>query len=277
MNNILSRLFGGGNSSGAEPILNPIGIDMDGIRSAAGVERSQQAQHPFVFEAYTPERQGLFNGPRGILGGIGRIGDALAIAGGRAPVYQQFQQDQGARNALGVLARDPTNTSALAQLAQNSPEQAIKFRNAFGPKNIEPTTTERTYDFLSRRLGGKQADGYLRSIAMGPPVAVDQVDPVTKRTVRGFYSRGELYGGDGSAGGQQGAPQAAPAQSSGDPSTILGNAFSSGSISPEDYAVLGRHWNAADMKRIDAYLQTNKVARAGTAGGPSLPSGFVLD
>lgn len=273
----LGNLFGG-NRTSADPNLNPIGIDMDGLRSTAQAERNQQ--HPFVFEAYTPERQGLFNGPRGVWGGIGRIGDALAMAGGKEPVYRQFVQEDDARNALGTLAQDPNNQSALAQLARWSPDTLIKYQNAFARKPVEPTTTERTYEFLTRRLGPKQADGYLRSVAMGPPVAVDQVDQVTGRTVRGFYSRGELYGGDGASGGQQITPQPAPAPSSGDPSTILANAISRGSISPEEYGVLGRHWNGDDMKRIDAYLRNNRVARSGAApaaGASTLPSGFVLD
>jgi hypothetical protein len=72
---------------------------------------------------------GLFNGPQGFMGGLGRIGDAFALAGGRTPVYRQTMEQDAERNAFGQLVQNPTDQNAFAALARVNPQAALQFQN----------------------------------------------------------------------------------------------------------------------------------------------------
>lgn len=75
------------------------------------------------------QQPGLFGGPQGFLGGIGRIGDALALAGGKTPVYQPYQDQQTQRNALSTLLTDPNNKNAFADLYKVNPLLGLQIKN----------------------------------------------------------------------------------------------------------------------------------------------------
>lgn len=136
---------------------------------------------------------GLFNGPRGFLGGIGRIGDAFALAGGRSPVYQTVQNEQDARNAFSSLLSNPEDQNAFGMLAKANPGLALQFMGSMKKQQVEPTNTEKVYGFLRNTLGEAGALDYLKNISMGTPVAVDSYDD-TGQPVRQFLSRSQVTG-----------------------------------------------------------------------------------
>lgn len=89
-----------------------------------------------------PPHPGLFGGPQGFLGGLGRIGDALQIAGGKQASYAPLLQQNNQKNAIASLIQNPGDKNAFAALAQSNPGVALQFQNAF---QQQQTTQNKQY------------------------------------------------------------------------------------------------------------------------------------
>lgn len=120
-------------------------------------------------------------------GGVGRaiagnIGDFLLQYSGMQPIYAPvMQQRQAAQQA------EMQRQQGLADWVAKQEYEAAH------PKPINNDTIN-DYQFIAERLGPDAAQNYLKTIADGPPVAVDVAGPDGSVT-RQFIPRSQMQGG----------------------------------------------------------------------------------
>lgn len=144
----------------------------------------------------TPTPSPSFFGGGGVGRGIaGTIGDYLLQQAHMQPVFAPAMQEQR------ILSRQQAMHAQELQDSRDTWLQQQQWEREH-PKPVNNDTVN-DYGFIGDHLGKDAADNYLRSIAAGPPMAVDAIDPVTGQTVRQYIPRSGLPG--------MAAPQAAPA------------------------------------------------------------------
>lgn len=129
---------------------------------------------------------------------LGVIGDSLSIAGGGQPQYVPMMQENMLRRQAQQYAEQ---TYQRRRADENTDWQARQEWERANPKPINNDTIN-DYQFIAERLGPEAAQNYLKSIADGPPVAVDVAGPDGSVT-RQFIPRSQMQGGGGMV-----APQA---------------------------------------------------------------------
>lgn len=129
---------------------------------------------------------------------LGVLGDSLSIAGGGQAQYvpslienRQRQQAQDYAEQQYQRRRQDENTDWQARQ---------EYEAAHRPPPNNDTIND--YQFIAERLGPEAAQNYLKSIADGPPIAVDVAGPDGSVT-RQFIPRSQMQGGGGMV-----APQA---------------------------------------------------------------------
>lgn len=86
---------------------------------------SQAAEVP---QPAHPQRKG----PSKFLRTVGRIGDAMALMGGRQPVYEQQMRQRAYRDALAEWQADPNNLDARNRMIQAGGEDALNLVMRYG-------------------------------------------------------------------------------------------------------------------------------------------------
>jgi len=124
-------------------------------------------------------------------GGVGRniagmIGDVLMQYGGLQPAFapamqqrQQFQRQQ----ELATANRDAERRAKLEDWVFQQQYEAAH------PKPVNNDTVS-DFDFIASKIGPEAANQYLRNIAAGPPMMVENPDGT-----KTLYPRGALGGG----------------------------------------------------------------------------------
>ena len=97
-------------------------FNMDGTQATGDVHNYAQAP------AQPPKKHG------GLGRTIGRIGDVLAVLGGREPVYGPMQQQNEAQDALAAYAANPEDQGAFMGLLMRSPELALRIKEGLSPR-----------------------------------------------------------------------------------------------------------------------------------------------
>lgn len=124
-------------------------------------------------------------------GGAGRgiagtIGDYLLQQAHMQPVYAPAQQQNRQQALLQQRYQQQKQDEQSTWLARQEYERA-------NPKPVNNDTIS-DFNFIAQKLGPEKATEFLGTIAAGPPMAVDAVDPVTHQTVRQYIPRTSLPG-----------------------------------------------------------------------------------
>lgn len=168
----------------------PFGAQMPGIGSGAPPLAPMAQQPPSLgmgYQAPAPQPHG-FNAPGGWADKLGGIGALLLSAGGNPAGPQMFQQIDQRRQQqlLQQQYQRHLQDTRDTWLQQQQWERE-------NPKPVNNDTVN-DYGFITDHLGKDAADNYLKSLAAGPPMAVDAIDPVTHQTVRQYIPRTSLPG-----------------------------------------------------------------------------------
>jgi hypothetical protein len=119
---------------------------------------------------------------------LGTIGDILATRSGGEPAY--------------------ANMMKLRQSQQDAQlDRAYKMAQI---QNLLHPRPNNDYDRLVSRFGQEAGDNYLRNAEAGPPMAIDQVNPVTHLTERTYAYRNQLPGVAPQSGTMPGSASAGP-------------------------------------------------------------------
>lgn len=123
---------------------------------------------------------------------VGVLGDSLSIAGGGQAQYVPNLIDQRNRQQAMNYAEQQY------QRRRGDEQQDWRARQEWELANKPPVNndTVNDYQFISTTLGEEAAKQYLRTIADGPPVAVDVANPDGSVT-RQFIPRSQMQGGGG--------------------------------------------------------------------------------
>lgn len=171
---------------------------------------------------------------------LGVVGDSLAIAGGGQAQYVPSLIEQHQRQQAQAYAEQQYQRR---RQDENADWQARQQWERDNPKPINNDTIN-DYQFIAERLGPDAAQNYLKTIADGPPVAVDVAGPDGSVT-RQFIPRSQMQGG-GMVAPQApvgklkpyGGQSAAPAGNFPDPLRAPGR-ITSGRRTPEGNRLVG--------------------------------------
>jgi hypothetical protein len=120
----------------------------------------------------------------------GLIADAMAgFANPGQPGPFMQMQEQRRQEAMQLAAEQRRRAADFADFTARQDYQ----RAHPAPVNND---TVNDYQFIASKLGPEAADQYLRSVSMGPPVAVQGIDANGNSTTS-YVPRAQVYGGGG--------------------------------------------------------------------------------
>ena len=157
----------------------------DQMQASAPDINAPAVPHPSFFQqGGTGQKIATILGPM-----FGTLGDSLNTRQGGQAIYTNFMklQEQMRNDQIDRMYK-------MAQTA----------------KELRPEKPASDYDRIVARLGQQAGDGYLSSLAAGPPMAVDAIDPTTHQTMREYIPRAQLPGMSGAPTGT--ADNAPPAE-----------------------------------------------------------------
>ncbi len=154
-------------------------------RGLFGTPASIPQQQPAMTATAQPQKKGFDWGKL-----IGVLGDSLSIAGGGQAQFVPNMIDQRNRRQAQDYAEQ------TYQRRRGDEQQDWQARQEWELANKPPVNndTVNDYQFISTTLGEEAAKQYLRTIADGPPVAVDVANPDGSVT-RQFIPRSQMQGG----------------------------------------------------------------------------------
>ena len=139
----------------------------------------------------------------------GRVGDTLLALSGSPAAAQLAQQrnfdrrlEQQDRLANDRLNRPVVQSTGNGGFVVLNPVTGEKLSEQAGAPTND---TVNDYNFIAGKLGPEEANRYLRSVAAGPPVAIDGIDANGNQT-KTLVPRSQAFGG-ASAGPPDGAVQ----------------------------------------------------------------------
>lgn len=178
----------------------------DNLRAPTGMFGASQPQasammQPVAMPQPLPPVPTGFNKPGGLAERLGALGGVFLNAGGMPNnALQEFHALQQHRQDLALKAQQDAAKMYQPQdiggsLVRLNP-QTGKYEAVYtpDPKPVNNDTAN-DYEYIKAHLGPEAADSYLRNIAAGPPMAVDNGDGT-----KTIYPRG-AFGGAPAAGG----------------------------------------------------------------------------
>lgn len=173
----------------------------DNLRAPSGMFGASQPQASAMMQPVAmpqPQQQTGFNKPGGWAEKLGALGGVFLNAGGMPNnALQNYQELQQHRRDLALKAQMDAAKMYQPQdvggsLVRLNP-QTGKYEAVYtpDPKPVNNDTVN-DYQFIADKLGPAAAEQYLRSIAAGPPVAIENPDGT-----KTIYPRG-AFGGSAS-------------------------------------------------------------------------------
>ena len=168
----------------AMPPIGILGGFQNALTSPGVMQGFAQQEQPRA--AFQPQRM-----PTGFLNTLGRIGDVLAVMGGRQGVYEPWRRQREVQNAFGAWAADPEDPETRANFLAADPASAWKVLQDQMSEELE-----RDKLGLQRRKleidaeQGKLTPFQRDAIAAGAPPG----SPQYKRLLESRYNQMRLYG-----------------------------------------------------------------------------------
>lgn len=176
----------------------------DNLRAPSGMFGASQPQASAMMQPVAmpqPQQQTGFNKPGGWAEKLGALGGVFLNAGGMPNnALQNYQELQQHRRDLALKAQMDAAKMYQPQdvggsLVRLNP-QTGKYEAVYtpDPKPVNNDTVN-DYQFIASTLGKDAADGYLRNMAAGPPMAVENPDGTRTIYPRGAFGSAPMASG----------------------------------------------------------------------------------